>query len=95
MAKKAKQVFEAFQSLGYDWNSFHVYKHPLERGKYVAIQQGGCSCNSYVTPSIETLSASTPLGKREVYAVFSKWFGRGDYMQGTKIANMERLRSSL
>jgi hypothetical protein len=89
------ELFSAFESLGYDWNEFHVYRHPRYPHKYVVATDAGCSCSYFAEPTVEDLEAETPLGKREVYAKFSEWFGRGDYMDGTKLANMERLRSSL
>jgi hypothetical protein len=95
MPKEIQELFSAFESLGYEWNEFHVYRHPRESRKFVVDFASGCSCNYYETPSLRYLEGETPMGKREVYAEFSKWFGRGDYMHGTKSDNMERLRSSL
>ena len=95
MVKVVQELFSAFESLGYDWNEFHVFRHPREARKYAVVIQGGCSCVSFEMSSIADLEAETPMGKREVYAEFTKWFGRGDYMEGTKIDNLERLRSAL
>jgi hypothetical protein len=95
MPKEIEELFSAFQSLGYDWHEFHVYRHPRESRKYVIDIDSGCSCDYYVVPSVKTLEAETPMGKREVYAAFLRWFGVGEYVDGTKIDNMERLRSSL
>lgn len=95
MSKDVVEVFSAFESLGYDWNEFHVYRHPRNSRKFVVMTDSGCSCSSFEVPTLSILENETPLGKREVYAAFLNWFGRGDYMHGTKIDNLERLRSSL
>jgi hypothetical protein len=92
-----EDLFSAFASAGYDWDEFHVFRHPLNRRKYVVDHEGGCSCNSFEPPTLEQAEAMQPLGKREVYEEFSKWWDRTGYSDksGTKIDNMERLRASL
>lgn len=95
MVKTVEEMFAAFESQGWDWNEFHVYRHPRETRKYAVVIDSGCSCDGFTQPSLAMLEAETPIGKREVYKAFTEWFGRGDFMEGTKIDNMERLRSSL
>lgn len=97
MAKEIKEKFSAFATAGYDWSEFHVYQHPRDSRKYVVVLDSGCSCNYYEVPSLATLEAETPLGKREVYKEFSSWWNGSGYYDndGTKIDNLERLRSSL
>jgi hypothetical protein len=88
-----KELFTAFTSHGYDWSEFHVYRHPLNARKYAVRTQSGCSCNYFVNPTKDELKDSPQLGKREVYAKFSTWWGRGN--AGTRVDNMQRLHSSL
>ncbi len=91
------ELFSAFASWGYDWDEFHVYRHPTNRRKFIVDYEGGCSCNYYETPTIEQAESMQPLGKREVYAEFSKWWDRTGYSDksGTKVDNLQRLRDSL
>lgn len=95
MTKEIKELFSVGASIGYEWDEFHVYRHPLNSRKYVVYVDNGCSCNYYETPSLAHLEAETPLGKREVYAKFSEWWPGANYCSGTKIDNLERLRASL
>lgn len=98
MTKRVVEKFSVGSSGGYEWTEFHVYQHPREPRKFVTWSDSGCSCNWYEAPTLEQLEACTPEGKREVYAEFSKWWDSiGTYYDcsGTKIDNLERLRSSL
>lgn len=92
--KTVTELFEYSKALGWEWDEFHVYKHPREPKKYVVDIQAGCSCDYYNVPSLAELEAETPVGKREVYAAFSTWWNNDD-CQGTKIDILQSLRDSL
>lgn len=97
MAKKIVELFYAAADLSCEWNEFYVYRHPRESSKYAVDYDSGCSCDGYEIPTLALLEAFTPLGKREVYAEFSKWFDAiNNYDKpGTKIDVLERLRAAL
>ncbi len=88
------ELFSYGQGAAYEADEFYVYKHPKFPRKYAINIDGGCSCYSYTPPTVEQLSAEMPMGKREVYAAFLRWWNP-EYSADTKLAVMENLRSSL
>jgi len=88
------ELFSYGQGAAYEADEFYVYKHPKYPRKYAVDIDGGCSCYVYEPPTVEQLSAETPLGKREVYAAFLKWWDP-DYSHDTKLAVMDSLRAAL
>lgn len=88
------EKFSYSQGAAYEADEFYVYQHPRERRKYVVHIDGGCSCYVYEPPTVQELEAETPLGKREVYAAFLKWWNAA-FSSDTKLSVMESLRNSL
>jgi hypothetical protein len=97
MSKQLEHLFSIENSPPYEWNEFHVFKHPLQPRKYFFDIDSDCSCSNYELPSLEFAKAATPVGKLEVYAAFSTWWDstNEEDQSMTKAAATERLRASL
>ena len=89
-----EELFSYSKSIPYEADEFYVFRHPRERRKYAVHIDGGCSCYEGIQVSLAELEGYTPMGKREVYAEFSKWWNDDDCM-GTKIDVLQSLRDAL
>lgn len=91
------EVFYASASARWEVYDFHVFRHPRNSRKFITHIGAGCSCYEFEPPTRAEAEAMTPLGKREVYAAFSKWWDSAPPADhsGTKVDNLQRLRDSL